>query len=272
MVERFISEATIVGAANTAAYLAFHPNTGWIQFSNVATSSGASSSSFQTSNAPGQSFLTTNGQKVRGLGACIQAVCSTLSITAITGEIAMGVMSADTLQNNGTISVDTLFSVLQARSALTRETKDVKWFPGSMDNRYATYVNGSTNPTWLTTGADFSDTNIVVVAIRNVPSGTSINLRITWVCEWTPKPLLGLVPHATTSGGVNHLDVVSALHNTHPSWWHNLGSSLGHMAGVFGNQAMQAIGQQAKGGLTRFVQGAGRSLMRDIGSAIPLLL
>lgn len=254
MAERFVSENFIVGSGNTAGYLAFHPNTGWFQFSNIATSSGASASTFQTTDAPGQAFLTANAQKVRGLGACIQAVCSSLSITSITGEIAMGVMSADTLKNNGTISADRLFTVLQARSALTREIKEIKWFPATQDNKFATYISGSTSSTWDTTGSDFSDTNVIVVCARNLPSGTSLNLRVTWICEWTPKPNLGLVPNPNAAPGINHLSVVSSMEKAHPSWWTNLSSTANNLLGAFANQAMQAAGVVAQRGLSRVAQ------------------
>lgn len=256
MVERFISENFIVGAANTAGFLAFHPATGWFEFSNNATSAGVSAATFQSTNAPGNSFLTTNAQKVRGLGACIQAVCSSLSITNITGEIAMGICSADTLALAGTVPVDTLFTTLQARSALTREIKEIKWFPGTFDSRFSTYVSGATYPTWLTSGADFSDTNIIVVAVRNVPLGTVINLRVTWVCEWTPKPNLGLVPNPNSSPGVNHLAVVHAMEEAHPSWWTNLGHTASNVFGAFANQAIRAIGASATNGLTSFLSAA----------------
>lgn len=256
MVERFISENFIVGAANTCGFLAFHPATGWFEFSNNATSAGVSAATFQSTNAPGNSFLAANAQKVRGLGACIQAVCSSLSITNITGEIAMGICSADTLAIAGTVPVDTLFTTLQARSALTREIKEIKWFPGTFDSRFNTYVSGSTYPTWQTTGADFSDTNIIVVAVRNVPLGTVINLRVTWVAEWTPKPNLGLVPNPNSSPGVNHLAVVNAMEEAHPSWWTNLGNTASNVFGAFANQAIRAIGSTATNGLTSFLSSA----------------
>jgi hypothetical protein len=273
MVERFIGENFIVGPSNTCGFLAFHPNTGWFFFSNNLTGSAASAATFGSnlggSPAPGNAFLSTNAQKVRGLGACIQAVCSTLSITNITGEICMGVVSADTLALNGTITVDTLFTVLQARSALTRDIKEVKWFPATFDNRYSTYVSGSTFANWQTTGTDYSDTNIIVVAVRNVPAGTVINLRLTWVCEWTPKPLLGLTPNPNSSAGVNHLSVVSAMEKAQPSWWHNLGNTAMNVFSTFANQAMHAVGNAAGNKLNRYLAGSG-PIIEELAS-LPLL-
>jgi len=271
MVERFISENFMITPANTAGYFIFHPNTGWFQFSNMATSAAPGASVFQTLGTPGTTFLAANAQKVRGLACCMQAVCSSLSITNITGEIAMGVCSADTLALNGTISVDQMFTVLQARSALTRDIKECKWFPATMDNRFSTYITGATFPTWQTTGTDFSDTNVIAIAVRNVPAGTPINVRVTWVCEWTPKPLFGLVPNPNSSPGVNHLAVVQAMQHHHPSWWTNLGNAASSAFSAFATQAMHAVGDAAAGRVTKFLAGSSGPMIEELAS-LPLLL
>lgn len=272
IVERFIQENTMVSSGNTAAYQIYHPNTGWIQFSNVATSAVASASTFTNATAPGTTFLTTNAQKVRGLAACMQVVCSSLSITAITGEVAVGVLSCDTLKKNGTISVDTLFSLLQGRAALTRDIKEVKWFPGLRDNSYSTYTAGATEAIWDTSGSDFSDTNVLVVAIRNVPLGTVVNVRITGVLEWTPKPVLGLVPKTGGAAGGNHMAASQALHQTNPSWWNNLAHSAGTMAAAMGSQYMAAFGKSTGEGLTQYITRSAPSYITMAEESAPLLL
>lgn len=245
MTERFISENFIVGATNTAGFIAFHPNSGWAVYGNGALSSTTITPSYSSQNIAGNVFLLTNAQKVRGLAACIQGVCSSLSITSITGDIAVGNVSLDTLLSPATISVDSLFSVLQARGAVSRDIKEVKFTPGSFDNRFCQYVSGSTLAALQSTGTDTSDTNAIVFAVRNLPVNTTFNIRITWVVEWTPKTGLGLVPSLQTSAGIKHEAVTTALHTRAPGWWHNLQQGVGSAMSGFANSFMGAFTSRA---------------------------
>jgi len=263
LVQRFVSENTMVGTGNTAAYLAFHPNTGWLMYSNVATSSGVSAATFTSTVSPGATYLTTNAQTVRGLASCIQLTCSALSITSITGEIAFGNVPAAFLYSSGTAAVDYWFQNLQGRGAISRDIKECKWTPGKRDNDYSTYVSGSSQATWATTGSDFQDTNFLVVAVRNLPLNTFVNIRITHVVEYTTKPGLGITPMNVNAPGTNHLAVTAAMHASKPSWWHNLqedaGAAMSGFASAFIGSASNNAGKYASNKLAGWLSGAGRS-------------
>ncbi|APG76491.1 hypothetical protein 2 [Hubei tombus-like virus 9] len=258
-VERFIWEQAFVGVNNTACFYAFHPNTGAIIYSNQTTSSGALAMTTTASFAPGQTFLSANAAKVRGLAACIQVACSSLSVTAITGEISLGVLTADVVTNNLlTTTTDQWFNMLQARGPISRDIKEVKWYPGLRDNSFTTY-NGSLNSlaTLQATGSDLSDTHVVCIAIRNVPVGTTINVRTTYVAEWSPKLTVGITPSTAVSPGTNHLAAANILHKSKPNWFHNAGSGLGNAASGFATAFMQSVGQNAADQTMKYITSAG---------------
>lgn len=261
MVSRFVLDGTIVGAGNTAAYLAFHPNTGWtVSNSAVASFSGipAADFSINASNSPGFNFLATNAAKVRGLAGCLTVLPSSLSITNITGEIAVSSISPDALRTLLAVghNVDQVAAYTNARTAIERRAYDTKFKPGSFDGKYSTYQNtGNISGT----GTDLSDTNAILVTVRGLPVGASIAIRFTWVCEWVPKFNLGLTPTVSnTPLAIDHMAVGASLDKHKPNWWNNLAhtveDTLGPVAAKVGKSAQMYMQSAASNFLADAVE------------------
>lgn len=252
MISRFVLDGTIVGAGNSAAYLAFHPNTGWTVSNSAATAGtalAAADFSINVFNSPGFNFLATNASKVRGLAACVSVLPSALSITNITGDISVSSISPDALRSLISVAhtVDQVAAYTNARTAIERRAYETKFKPGSFDGKYSTYQNTG-NITG--TGTDLSDTNAILIAVRGVPVGSVLSIRFTWIVEWVPKFNLGLTPSVSnTPVVVDHMAVGAALDKHKSNWWNNLShrveETLGNLANKAGDTAQMYIENQA---------------------------
>lgn len=229
-VQRFVSDGTInTTAGHTAGFVLFHPNSDTV----VSFSAPASNTTLAISlptyalaggiPGPGQSYLTSAADKIRAYAACIQAYPSAVSITNLTGEYAVGVISMSA--TFGTWSTDSFFTMLSGRGAMTKSRTECKWYPGSLDDRYSGFnANLTIDPT---------DTNVIVLAYRGYPAAAALSIRLTTVLEWTPRVALGISPTQTTSKPLPHDHVVATLHAHKPTWLHNLGEAFGSAASTF---------------------------------------
>jgi hypothetical protein len=216
IVQRFVYDGTINNsvATRTSGCLILAPQRP-AQVKSDADTSSATFPVLYDGNAPGYSFLTTNGAKLRALAACIQVYAAGAAFSTITGEWAAGVVSCDTLAQGSTISVDTLFQISSVRGVINKEGFEVKWQPGTLDNTYTT-----------TSGTVDGDNNVVFVAYRGYPAGVGLTFRYTTVLEWTPKIGIGIPTTAVTTSGVNHEQQLAALSRVAPGWWHKTASDI----------------------------------------------
>lgn len=229
-IQRFVSDGTVnTTAGNTAGFVLFHPNSDAVFTFSAATSGTATTislGSYILNGAlpgPGQNYLSTNADKLRAYAACIQAYPSAVSITNLTGEYAVGVISLSA--TFGTWSTDSFFAMLSGRGAMTKRRTECKWYPGALDDRYSGF-NANTS-------IDATDTNVIVLAYRGYVSGAALSIRLTTVVEWTPRVAMGIAPTQTTSHPLKHDEVVAAIHHKKSSWLHNLGEEFGHAASTF---------------------------------------
>lgn len=195
--------------------------------------------------SPGHGILGPGAAKSRCLSSCLQVTFPNVSITNVTGEIVVGCISADSfLQGNYT--PDNLFSILTHKALITRNQYEVKFTPGVFDERFTTYGT--------LTAADQSDTNILVVAWRGLPSTANASIRITSALEYTPKTASGILASgASIAPGVATMSVAASVHKAKPNWWHNLLSDLASDASevtrYVGRQALSAAGSYAASSL-----------------------
>lgn len=209
IVQRFVYDGTInTGGILTCGYLILQPQRpGQAKLAFNASVDAAPVA--YDGYAPGYSFVTANGAKCRALAACVQLFASGASFSNLTGEWAIGVLSADTIIQGQSVSVDNLFQLSNQRGTLSKEPVEAKWQPGVLDHTYNTVSEGM--------GAD---NNLVFIAYRGAPAGVQLSYRYTAVLEWTPKAGVGIPSTAAIAPGVNHVAEVSALSRAAPGWWH----------------------------------------------------
>jgi len=215
IVERFVSDITFGTATHTCGVAVLQPCTnafgGFTQTASNVTTLGTSGT------AVADGFFAANVQKARPIAACIELIPSSLSITNITGELAMGVLDSLAVGGGVNTTVDATFVLLNDREVLQKRDYEVKWYPGAADNLY----NARSNNGGLLTAAEPSSQNEVLIAWRGVPPGTVLSFRLTIVYEWTPFRGLGLA--ATTAPGMTQdwQNQSAALHIQNPGWWTN---------------------------------------------------
>lgn len=261
-VQRFISDISInTTAGHTSGLILFHPNSNGLFTVTAASSASASPinlGSYILGLSPGQGFLSGAASKTRALAACTQCFPSAVSVTNMTGEYAMGIISMS--NTFGTVSVDNFFNILSNRGNMTKEKAECKWFPGAMDDRY---VPWNTN-----TNIDTSDTNVIAVAYRGYPAGAALSVRLTNVIEWTPNTSVGLSATNQVSAGVNHNNVVAAMQRQNPHWYHNLSHEASNLIGGLAHDAGKVVRYGARRALSYGVASLERSLGSAMGGAL----
>lgn len=242
-IQRVVGDFTVNAVASqTAGLVVLHPQTGLASTVTVAASGTAFAfalANFSLNPAtPGGGFLAGVAEKTRAYASCISVFPAAVSLTNITGEFAMGVMSMDTLFS-ATQSVDNVFTLLTIRGAIQKVQTDIKWFPGTMDDRYALW-NAPLQ-------VDTSDTNVIVLAYRGYPAGLALSCRTTSVVEWTARSAGGLSVTDTTRPALPVANIVAAMHKKYPRWLRNIGDAAGAAASAVGTALFKSVEQRGPG-------------------------
>jgi hypothetical protein len=220
--QRFVADFTVNGTAGfTSGYMLFTPGANNTLIAGNASSAVAVAPSVNA--AVAASFLGTSASKMRAVAACTTVVPSAVSMTNITGEIGIAIVSANTIVTTGTYSADILFQLTQKRACLNKEVYEIKWFPGGLDETYAPLA-----PTALATLSDPADNNSILLVWRGYPAGVQLSIRLTSVLEWTPGYNIGTAVSSIPRDGVDVFKQANALHKANPNWWHKLGAELAH--------------------------------------------
>lgn len=241
--KRFIATITSnTTAGHNCGFLAFCPRTG-----NGFSASGnnpTTALNFAVTNLgyPGQVYLNANAAKVRGLAAKLEFSPSGSSITNITGEVAVGIVTVNNFIS-GTTTVDHLFDVSKAYRPIERKLTTARWFPGGLDHTYENYNVGINE-----------DSNLVFVAWRNAVSGVGIPIRITYVAEYTVKNTIGVPPTGAVSRPVGHAEVVRQLQQHDPHWHHSVLDELKAAGSGIAKDVGVAARYMARMGLTKLGQ------------------
>lgn len=213
IVERFVSDVTFGAATHTCGIAFVQPAAN--AFGGF-TNTSPSIDTIQTSaSAVAGGFFVNSVQKARPIAACLELIPASLSITNITGELAMAVFDCTTVGGGLTTSVDKIFALSNDREVLRKQDYEIKWYPGNGDEYYNTRaVTGGTLQM-----SDPASQNAVVIAWRGIPAGTLLSFRITIVYEWTPIPGLGLAATSAPARSTDWKNQSAALHESHPNWW-----------------------------------------------------
>lgn len=242
-IQRLVADSQVnTAAGQTAGLIALHPQTG----QGFATSQANGSTPFACALGnftlgaitPGQGFLAGVAEKTRSYAACISVFPAAVSLTNITGEYAMGVCSFDTLFNPA-LTVDAVFTLLTLRGSIEKHQTDIKWFPGTMDDRYNAWNNNLS--------IDTSDTNVVVYAYRSYPAALPLSVRTTNNVEWTPRTAGGLAITDQTRPALKTSNVVATMHRRNPKWLRNIADSMGRAASAVGTTFFDSIAERGPG-------------------------
>jgi hypothetical protein len=276
IVNRFTSDVTSTPAVgDTCVGILFHPNTGYNQVFTAANSATTVTSALVASAnvTPGFSHLNGSARKQRGISASIRFSNPTVNFSNISGEVAVGVISADLITvGSATFTGDLLFQYAAARAPLSRGVLEVKWYPGAFDNRYSTWSTSS----FAATGSDASDTNIVYVVLRGIPASvaagytSTINYKLDWVCEWVPRFGSGFTPTYNTKSGIDHMKTVEHLHAHKPGWFHNLTGEVEAGAAALGIGGLAA--KFMKGSKSFAKTARSTPIIEEMEDIAPLLL
>nr|UJQ92751.1 MAG: hypothetical protein [Narnaviridae sp.] len=257
IVNRFITDFVINGTAtHTAGIIAFVPG-----LNTVLTGSNAASNGLITLTAntgPGAGLISSSARKFRALAGCITALPSAVSYTNITGEIAVGNVAADQLGTVTAVTVDSVFQLLPKRAVLAKTQYDVKWQPGVLDHTYQTMTTAG-----RATSSEQGDLGMVILAYRGFPASTPISIRLTSVLEWTPFESVGIPTSNVSNTPVDHHQVVAAMSNSHPGWWHNIGNELEHIGTGILKDVGMAGRYLARQGLAKGVRGVENWLWKN---------
>lgn len=227
VVQRLVQDITLnTVAGTTAGYLVFAPAANAYVVFNGASPSIPGSPAFFV--GPGAGFLGQVSNKIRSLAACITCVPSAVSMTNITGEIGMAVITYQQFSTTGSYSVDQAFQLCNERKVLAKKEYEAKWYPGGLDQTYAGTFNtgGNTGTAALT---DPSDNNAILLCWRGYAPGVAISFRLTNVVEWTPASGQGLSVTSAPNPPYNVHAESSNLHRKDASWWHTHANQLGHL-------------------------------------------
>jgi hypothetical protein len=268
IVNRFVQDFVINNVAgHTCGIIVYNPGGNQVQTASGPTSSVAITPT--TNPGPGGTFLGVNATKSRALAACTTIIPSAVSMTNITGEIAVGIISADTVINVPTI-VNNVFTLCQKRAVLAKTQYDIKWSPGALDHTYNTLQ--STGPS---SDQNFSDANAIVVAYRGFPAGTELSVRLTGVIEWTPDSAYqgaGLSTSSTSNFPVDVGKVTSILSAKQPNWWHNLGTELSRDVSIAAKYVSRGVLKMGANSLLSYAQSAVPRVLSGLGTAALLTM
>lgn len=255
--QRFITTVQVAnGVSQTAGILAFFPATGnAISVANAASNAALTFSVSNTS-MPGATFLTANAAKTRGIAAKIELVPSALSVTNIVGEVAAGITTLNSFVS-GTTSVDDIFNVSKMYGPIQRRVYRSNWFPSGLDHTYSTYNT-----------APDEDRHAVFIAFRNWPATALLQVRITYVVEYTVRNGIGIPPTAALSKPVGHVEVVHKLQATEPHWHHSIASEVSHAA----TGIAKDVGSFARAAAREGLMSLGKSMFRSTVGAGALMV
>lgn len=205
-------------AGHTGFVLIFKPGNALGHISSFTDPAANITIAFGNGNYPGNAFYSTNCAKQRAVAFCV-SLQHLASATNVSGFIDFGVISAAQLPNAAVMSPNQIAGLLTnkvtAMSTLT-QTLEVKWCPGSFDDRYC--PQGVTD--------DDSDRNVVVIVGRNLAASVGTGFKVTAITEWAPKVGLEVALDATSvkESECDKDCVIKYLNSRDKDWWWELGA------------------------------------------------
>lgn len=206
------SEGTAAGI--TCVVLGFIPNSGTLFSLNVAASGTAAA--YTNRGVVGNTFLTTNANAMRSLGACVSVTPNSANLSTSGQVYAANIPASALALLAATDSPDAVSQLCnQYGKIIIDGPMECKFVPSGADEDYTT-------PGQL---GDASDTNVIVMVFVGLPAASGINLRITNIVDWKPKSSLGIVTESflgnPSRNTIEH--VKQSLRSKNPHWYTNVG-------------------------------------------------
>lgn len=223
-VNRFVSNFSfITGGGQTSGLCIVRPSIGVASLSAAATATDSQTVTYGDSVMPGAAFLNNNAGKIRCAGFCAIITPQSAPNTA-TGQIAVGVVPANVFAQASTYTADQVSSYLTEKASASQALVNpyqVKWCPGVMDDRYVSATG--------VTGDDDNDRNAIAIAITGLPPATGVNVRLVGIYEWSAVSNIGIAMDATATkrSRCNLACVIRNLKRKSPTWWVELGKTVG---------------------------------------------
>jgi len=229
-VTRFRNLTNVTLPTGYAAVHVYYPAYNGVWQQNVADFNAALTPSYSTP-GPGQSFLLSNADSQRVVGAC--------TIPTYTGTELnrQGMIYRGTIPEAALVgcSINTLVPLLQFSSRVPDTPLETKYVPSSADERY--WKTGSTAPE----GA--GDLQAIVTIIVGAADTVSFQFNTVLIAEWRPRFGIGMqVPTPNTPDVPAGLEQVRTTLSRLGNWWGDHGPTVMKVAGVVGRAALRTIG------------------------------
>lgn len=248
-VSRFVQNISMgLSAGQTVSAAVIKPGNNVGSFTASLIGSDNATIAFANASMPGAGFLSSTANKFRCAGFCVTARAISAPNNA-TGTVHFGVVPASALINGVATQYNTLISYCTESVAAANTLMaplDIKWSPGSFDDRYATGANAAD---------DDSDRNIILIVASGFPAAAGLQLRLTAIYEWTPAVSFGIVTDATSvrNSVCDKECVLKALKSKDPDWWWSLGKKAVKIAGGIASGAWTGGPIGALGAAVRFM-------------------
>jgi hypothetical protein len=251
-VNRFVFNRNLgTGAGLNSFIYAFKPgNT--LAFAAEFTGPDITATVAWGNDVPGASFLggaSATSARSRCTGFCMTARPIS-SPNLVTGTLHFGIIPAGSLSQGVTVSPNIVAAMCTesvSASQAAMAPLDVKWCPGSFDDRYS--------PSWTAgfVGDDDTDRNLIVIVGVGFPTTGGCAFRVTGIHEWSPKVNFGIVTDSTSTkpSRCDKDCVLRKLKEKDPNWWWSIGKKTVGVAkdlisGYYTGGAFGVMGAMAK--------------------------
>lgn len=174
IITRFKTSTDLGFPTDTAFITAFYPqyNSVWV----TTSSPGSAVSTSWNLPGPGQSFLLSNADSQRPVGACIRCTYTGSELNR-RGMLYAGVLTGNTL--TGSYSIASRVSLMPFTSRVEDGVLECRWVPSSASEHY--WNTGAVAP------VEVGDDMVIVIMGTGFDSNTTFNLSYTGIYEWRPK-------------------------------------------------------------------------------------
>lgn len=188
-VARFTNVRTYSLTTQTAFFNAYDPASALCS-QNILADSGTAFIPAWNVPGPGGAFLTANASAWRCIGLCVE-VDYLGSELARSGILGSGTVAPNVIGIGSSQAIGAFTPLFPNVTRTADHTMEVKWFPGTGNERYASA--GDSSATLYE-----NDTTALVIYGTNMPAGVQLRFTETIIYEWVPLSNLGMsYPNAT---------------------------------------------------------------------------
>lgn len=190
--------------------------------------------------APGSTYLATNANAQRSLGACVSVTPNTANLST-SGQVYTGLVTASSVNTGATITPDALITLCNKYGKISIDAPmETKFIPSSADENYSA-------PGVL---ADASDNIAILMVFIGLPAASGLTLRVTNIVEWKPATNLGIASESflgnPSRNTIEH--VKQEIRTKKPDFWTNVGkTAFSVVRGYATGGVMGAMGAAARG-------------------------